>query len=88
MGNQDVVELTADDVVQVLRAAGFSDTQIYEHGTAVRDGMAGSGAVQVKIEGKVEAVLAAKGDLVYVSTRSKGHFTYNVQTGEQNSPGR
>ncbi|UCE46715.1 MAG: hypothetical protein JSW47_13985 [Phycisphaerales bacterium] len=88
MRNQDVLELTAKDVVQVMRQAGFSETQIYEHGTAVRDAMAGSGAVQVKIDGVVEAVFAAKGDSVYISTRTKGHFIYNVRAGWQNSQRR
>lgn len=84
MGNQDVLELTADDVVQVMRAAGFSDEQIYEHGAAVHDGMARSGAVQVKIDDTYEAVFAAKGDSIYISTRSRGHFLYNINTGWQN----
>lgn len=84
MGNQDVLELTANDVVQVMRAAGFSDEQIYEHGAAVHDGMARSGAVQVKIDDTYEAVFAAKGDSIYISTRSRGHFLYNINTGWQN----
>ncbi|UCF17355.1 MAG: hypothetical protein JSW59_07800, partial [Phycisphaerales bacterium] len=54
MGNRDVIELTAADVVQVMRAAGFSDMQIYEHGTALRDGIAQRGAVQVKIDDTIE----------------------------------
>ncbi|MHC4167572.1 MAG: hypothetical protein ACYSWQ_11485 [Planctomycetota bacterium] len=81
VGNQDVLDLTAADVVQVMKAAGFSEVQIYEHGTAVRDGIARSGAVQVKIDDTIEAVFAAKGDTIYVSTRSRGHFYYNVNTG-------
>ncbi|MHC4117931.1 MAG: hypothetical protein ACYSWO_10535 [Planctomycetota bacterium] len=85
LGNRSVLTLTADEVVQVMRAAGFSDEQIYQHGTAVRDGLARSGAVQVKINGTVEAVFAINGDTVYVSTRLRGHFQYNVQTGWVNS---
>ena len=85
MSNRDVLELTADDVVQVMRKAGSSDVQIYEHGPAVRDGMAGSGAVQIKIDDTVNAVFAANGDSVYISTRTRGHFIYNVKTGWQNS---
>ena len=83
----NVLTLTADDVVQVMRAAGFSDTQIWEHGTALRDGLArsGSGAVQIKIDGTTEAVFAAKGDSVYISTRLRGHFIYNLRTGWVNS---
>ena len=85
MGNQDVAQLTAADVVQLMRAAGFSDEQIYEHGTAMRDGMARSGAVQVKIDDTIEVVFAAKGDSIYISTRSRGHFVYNTKTGWANS---
>ena len=81
VGNRDVLSLAAADVVQVMKAAGFSDMQISEHGAALRDGIAKSGAVQVKIDGTVEAVFAAKGDTIYVSTRSRGHFYYDVKTG-------
>ena len=85
MSNRSVLTLTADDVVQVMKAAGFSDTQIWEHGTAVRDGLARSGAVQVKIDDTVEVVFAAKDDFIYISTRLRGHFVYNIQTGWVNS---
>jgi hypothetical protein len=85
LGNRSVLTLTADEVVQVMRAAGFSDEQIWRHGTAVRDGLARRGAVQVKINDTVEAVLAINGDSVYISTRLRGHFIYNVQTGWVNS---
>lgn len=82
LGNKDVLELTADDVVQVMRATGFSDKQIYEHGTAVRDGMAESGAVQIKIDGAIKAVFTVEGDSVYINS-SKGPLVYNVKTGWQ-----
>jgi hypothetical protein len=85
LGNRNVLTLAADDVVQVMRAAGFSDAQIWEHGTALRDGLANSGAVQIKIDGTVEAVFAINGDSVYISTLGRGHFVYNVKTGWVNS---
>jgi len=88
MGNQDVVQLTANDVVQLMRAAGFSDEQIYEHGTALRDGMARRGAVQVRIDDTIEVVFATKGDSVYISTLSRGHFVYNTRTGWSNPGAR
>lgn len=86
VGNQDVLDLTARDVVQIMRAAGFTDEHIRQHGRAVRDGMATRGAVQVKINDTVEAVFAAKGDMIYVSTRSRGHFYYDVKTGWPQRP--
>ncbi len=85
MSNRSVLTLTADDVVQVMRAAGFSDAQIEEYGTNLYDGLARSGAVQVKVDDTVEAVFAINGDSVYISTRLRGHFIYNVQTGWVNS---
>ena len=85
LGNRSVLTLTSDDVVQVMRAAGFSDVQIYEHGTALRDGLARSGAVQIKVDGTVEVVFAINGDSVYISTLGRGHFVYNPQTGWVNS---
>lgn len=88
IGNQDTLQLTANDVVQIMRAAGFSDAQIYEHGTAVRDGIASSGAVQVKVDDTVEVIFAVKGDSVYVSTLGRGHFIYNVKTGWENAQAR
>jgi len=79
--NRDVLDLSSDDIVQVMRRAGFSDRQILELGTEVRDGLAQSGAVQIKISNKWEVVFAIKGDYVYVSTRLRGNFIYSVKTG-------
>ncbi|MFH1717894.1 MAG: hypothetical protein ABIF19_11120 [Planctomycetota bacterium] len=81
VSNRHVLELNADDVVQVMRRAGFSDTQILEHGPDLHSGLAESGAVQIKIKNTVEAVFAINGDSVYISTRLRGHFIYNVNTG-------
>ncbi len=81
VSNQDVLELNGTDIVEVMRAAGFSDDQIREHGEAVYEGIAKRGAVQVQVDDAVEVVFAARGDTVYVSTRSRGHFYYNVNTG-------
>jgi len=81
MGNQHILTLTADGVVEVMRAAGFSDMQIWEHGTVLRDGLARSGAVQIKIGDTAEAVFAIRGDSVYITTRLRGNFIYTVNTG-------
>ena len=84
LSNRNVLTLTADDVIQVMRRAGFSDQQILEYGPELRDGLAQSGAVQVRINKKVEAVFAVnqdQGDCVYISTRLRGNFIYNVSSG-------
>jgi threonine dehydratase len=86
VSNRNVISLSSDDVVRVMRRAGFSDEQILELGTAVHSGMLTSGAVQIKLNNKVEVVFAANGDDVYIGTRLRGNFIYNVKTG-WNRPG-
>ena len=79
--NRNVLTLSTDDIVRVMRQAGFSDNQILEHGTYLHDTLAYSGAAQIKIRKRLEAVFAINGDAVYISTRLRGNFIYNVKTG-------
>ena len=84
LSNRSVLALNPDDVVAIMRRAGFSDSQILEYGTDLRNGLAESGAVQIKIGKKIEAVFAINltdGDCVYISTRLRGNFIYNVDSG-------
>ena len=81
ISSQYVLDLSANDVVQVMRRAGFSDMQIWEYGTQLRDGLARSGAVQIRINGRVEAIFAINGSDVYISTGTRGYFIYNINTG-------
>jgi len=84
LSNRHVLALGSDDVVAVMRRAGFTDNQILEYGTDLRNGLAESGAVQIKIGKKVEAVFAINlndGNCVYISTRLRGNFIYDVDSG-------
>jgi hypothetical protein len=78
--SRQVKALTADDIIQVMSRAGFSDEQIIEFGPAIRGGLLNSGAVQVRQGDFVEAVFAVNDNFVYVSTRMRGSFIYNTQT--------
>jgi hypothetical protein len=86
--NQNVLLLNSDQIVQILKAAGFDDEQIIEYGPSIRDGLARSGAVRILINNVVEAGFAVKGDEVFISTRSRGYFIYNIKTGWVNMQGR
>ena len=84
LSSNSVLALSTDDLIEVMRRAGFSDDQILEHGPDVYDGLAQSGAVQVRVGNRVEAVFAInrdRGDCVYISTRLRGNFIYNLQAG-------
>ncbi len=81
INNQDVLTLSSDDIVRVMRRAGFSDNQILEYGTDLHSALSREGAAQIKIRRNPEAVFAINGDAVYISTRLRGNFIYNVKTG-------
>ena len=84
LSSRSVLALSPDDVVEVMKRAGFSDSQILEYGTDLRNGLAESGAVQVKIGKRVEAMFAInldEGKCVYISTRLRGNFIYDVDSG-------
>jgi len=81
LSNRNVLTLSSDDIVRVMRQAGFSDNQILEYGTDLHDALSHSGAAQIRIRKRLEAVFAINGDAVYISTRLRGNFIYNVKTG-------
>ena len=81
IASQHVLQLSANDVVEVMRRAGFTDMQIWEHGMTLREGLARSGAVQIRINGKIEAVFGIRGSDVYINTLTRGYHVYNVNTG-------
>jgi hypothetical protein len=84
LSSSSVLALGADDLIEIMRRAGFSDEQILEYGPEVRDGLAQSGAVQVRVNDRVELVMAInrdRGDSVYISSASRGNFIYNVGVG-------
>ncbi|MHC4326113.1 MAG: hypothetical protein ACYSUX_17725 [Planctomycetota bacterium] len=84
LSNRSVLALSPDDVIEVMKRSGFSNNQILEYGTDLRNGLAESGAVQIKIGKKVEAVFAVnlnESNCVYISTRLRGNFIYDVDSG-------
>jgi hypothetical protein len=81
LNNQDVLTLSSDDIVRVMRRAGFSDNHILQHGEDLHIALAQYGAAQIKINNTLQAVFAINGDAVYISTRLRGNFIYNTKTG-------
>lgn len=79
--NQDVANLNSDDIVKIMRWSGFSDEQILELGTDVRNGLLFSGAVHIKRKDKVEAIFAVHGNYLYITSRIRGSFIYDIKSG-------
>ncbi len=80
--NNENVDLKAEDVAKIMRRAGFSDQQIIDLGPDLRNQMADTGAAEVKMNDKVEAIFAVKGPYVHGSSRRTGSFVYDYTIGE------
>jgi len=81
LGNPGVIALSADDIARVMQRAGFSDDQILELGTDLRNSLATSGAAQIRVGDKVEAIYAVDGTWVYISSRLRGSAIYDCEAG-------
>jgi hypothetical protein len=80
LANRDVAALTADDIACVMRRAGFSDAQVIDLGTDLRNSLASTGAAKIIIGDKVEAILALDGDYLHAASRRRGSFIYELKT--------
>ncbi|MHC4105694.1 MAG: hypothetical protein ACYSR9_12195 [Planctomycetota bacterium] len=84
LNNQNILTLSSDDVVRVMRRAGFSDNQILQYGEDLHLALSQYGAAQIKIRRKLQAVFAINGDEVYISSALTGmthNYIYNTKTG-------
>jgi hypothetical protein len=69
-----------------MRQAGFSDQQILELGTNLRNALLHSGAAHIRLKDTVEAVFAVHGDYVLIASRLRGTFIYDVNRGWKLGP--
>ncbi len=80
--NQEVADLSSDDVVRIMRRVGFPDDLILELGGEMHEALLYSGAARVLDNKEVEALLRINGRYVYITSRSRGTFVYDPATGE------
>ena len=84
LNNQNTLTLSSDNIVRVMRRAGFTDNQILQHGEDLHLALSQYGAAQIKIQRKLMAVFAINGDEVYISSAVTGmtrNYIYNINTG-------
>ena len=85
--NREVADLSPDDVVQIMRRIGFTDAQILEMGTDMHDALRTSGGAQVVDGQENEALLRVSGMQVYIGSRSRGNFVYDLGYSQFVTPG-
>jgi hypothetical protein len=80
MDNWDVIALSADEIVLIMRYIGFTDELILKLGTDLRNALTSSGAAQIRIGKKVEAIFAVHNNYVQVSSYQRGSFIFDCKT--------
>jgi hypothetical protein len=85
--NRDVADLSPNDVVQIMRRIGFTDDLILALGTRLHDVLFQSGGAKV-LDGKdVEALIRVNGTQIYIGSRTRGNFIYDLAYGQFVTPG-
>lgn len=78
--SEHVIALHADDVVLLMQRSGFSNEEILELGTSVRNNLARTGGARVHIEETAEAIYSVYDGVVHAATRRRGSFVYDPST--------
>jgi hypothetical protein len=81
LNNKSTITLSANDIVYMMRQVGFSDEQILEFGSRMHDSLLNSGAAQLEIGNRVEAIFAVNDNYIYIATRLRGSFIYDAKKG-------
>ncbi len=82
MTNRDTAELTAQQVVEVMERAGFSEREIIANGPELRNALATSGAAQIQRNRGVDSMFVVEGARVHVSARNRGAFVFDLNTSQ------
>ncbi len=79
--NDQVADLSADDIVRVLQRIGFSDEHVIELGPDVHRALLLSGAAAIMNGKRMEVRLAIKGEYLFIQSNSRGRFVYSLAKG-------
>jgi hypothetical protein len=79
----NAVELNARAVFSIMKRCGFTDEQVYYHGTALREALRSYGGACIYVgKGNAEVLLRVQGEEVQGVSQSYGYFVYDVKAGE------
>ena len=79
----NAIMLNVDDIIQLMRASGFDDQQIYDIGTHLREALLASGGAKILAgRGKPVAMFKVQGDMVWGMSKSGASFVYDVKSSQ------
>ncbi len=78
----DTAALSADQIVDVMQAAGFGPAEIELLGAGLRNALAQQGAARILGDDHTEAIFAVHDHYVDCASWRRGEFMYNLGTGK------
>ncbi len=79
--NRDQADLSAKDILRVMERVGFSDEQIIQLGPELHRALQTAGAAEIKLGKKTEMAFGVNGERLFITSRSRGTFVYNIASG-------
>jgi hypothetical protein len=79
--NRDQADLRAEDILRVMERVGFSDAQILQLGPELHRALQTAGAAEIKWGKKTEMAFGVNGERLFISSRGRGAFVYNITSG-------
>jgi hypothetical protein len=79
--NRDQADLRAEDILRVMERVGFSDAQILQLGPELHRALQTAGAAEIKLGQKTEMAFGVNGERLFISSRGRGAFVYNITSG-------
>ncbi|MBN1509365.1 MAG: hypothetical protein JW955_21140 [Sedimentisphaerales bacterium] len=73
------VNLTADEIVRIMRRVGLVDEQILNLGPGLRDALRATGAAALTSGGQPEVMLAVSDEHLFVQSRGQSIFIYDLK---------
>ncbi|MCF7973847.1 MAG: hypothetical protein K9N55_08535 [Phycisphaerae bacterium] len=79
----NAVELNANAVYSIMKRCGFTDEQVYYHGTALKEALKNYGGACIYVgKGNAEVLLRVQGEEVQGVSQSYGYFVYDVKASD------
>jgi len=80
--SRDVAVLSAEQVVTLMRRAGFSDRDIWKAGVDLRNALSRQGAARVLSNDHTAAIFVVHNRYIQVASWNGGSFLYDTYTGQ------
>jgi hypothetical protein len=76
--NRSVAQLSAGDVITIMKAIGCTDEQILSLGPDLRDALGMAGGARLMLDNKTRAIFRVDDQHVFVMLASEGVFVYDL----------